>query len=189
MTEAEADELCDDLLGVLMTLSQRRRLVPCLLCGGLADPDVACARCAVIRMHLTELKHRGERWLPIPGHDDRYQVSDHGRVRRTPDAAGWAPLLKPGRTSRGYLKVCLGRRHQHYVHRLVMLAFAGPCPPGYQVDHIDFDREHNARENLRYLRTVDNRWRWAVNEIDPAELPRYDAMAAEADLSAWGVPA
>jgi hypothetical protein len=124
----------------------------------------------------------GELWLPVPGHD-KYLVSELGRVAR---------LLQPARNSRGYLKVTLPGSQQRYVHQLVLLAFEGPPPAGHNVDHIDFDRTHNARANLRYLPKHVNDWRWKAYEeqADPADLERWDRAAAAAiergDALAWG---
>lgn len=38
----------------------------------------------------------------------------------------------------------------HSVHRLVLLAFVGPCPDGLQACHNDGDRENNRPDNLRW---------------------------------------
>lgn len=55
--------------------------------------------------------------------------------------------------------MCLTRKRQEYVHRLVMLAFAGPCPEGMTVDHVDFNPANNVFGNLRYLDEEENRMR------------------------------
>jgi hypothetical protein len=41
-------------------------------------------------------------------------------------------------------------RHVAHVHALVMLAFAGPRPDGYEVEHTNGDALDNRRANLRY---------------------------------------
>ena len=43
----------------------------------------------------------------------------------------------------------LGRRHK--VHVLILLAFRGKAPYGYEVDHRDGNRANNTLANLRYL--------------------------------------
>lgn len=101
---------------------------------------------------------RVECWRPVAGHP-RYLVSDRGNVMRV-----GGRVLKPQRTSRGYLKVALGRSNQVYVHALVCETFHGPRPPGHHVDHIDFDRTNNAAENLRWLHALVNSVRWAGRE-------------------------
>jgi len=55
----------------------------------------------------------------------------------------------------GYVRVKLydsgSTRRKHYlVHRLILEAFLGPCPPGKEGRHIDSDRGHNSLENLKW---------------------------------------
>ena len=112
-----------------------------------------------------------ERWRPIPGHEGAYEVSDLGRVRSLDRkvwfgaskraAAHWqlvrGRLLRPGLGSHGYLTVVLGREHgSHLVHRLVLLAFEGPCPAQQEVCHGNGDRTDNRLCNLRYGTRTEN---------------------------------
>lgn len=105
-----------------------------------------------------------EVWRVVPVDLDplgRYEVSSLGRVRRL-----WPHtdprLLKPYVGRHNYPKVQLGYRGSRvYVHTLVALTFLGPRPPGEHVDHIDFDRQNNEVDNLRYLPAVINSVRWA----------------------------
>lgn len=124
-----------------------------------------------------------ETWRAIPAHP-RYLVSDRGRILSD---HGTGRILKPAPNSKGYLKVCLGRAHQFYVHQLVMLAFHGPPPAGHNIDHYDFDRTNNHRSNLRYLPKLinDRRWQNHQDNLDPTEIAAIDAYYA--DLVAAGV--
>lgn len=92
-----------------------------------------------------------ERWLPIPGYEGVYSVSDHGQV--------WTHLsnrlMKPIRHVRGHRMVNL-RGRMFYIHRLVMRAFVGPCPDGMEVCHNDGDPANNQLSNLRYDLHVNN---------------------------------
>lgn len=102
-----------------------------------------------------------EQWKPIPGWGDLYEVSDHGRVRSLPrrvphykggTAQRKARLLRPGVIS-GYERVVLQRDRyieNAAVHRLVLTAFVGPCPPGMEACHGDADRRNNHLSNLRW---------------------------------------
>jgi NUMOD4 motif/HNH endonuclease len=100
-----------------------------------------------------------ESWLPIPGWEDWYEVSDLGRVRSLPRRLTYGgrmrqgKVLSPGMNSDGYLTVVLckdARRLTVAVHRLVALAFLGPRPPGQEVRHLDGTRTNNALPNLSY---------------------------------------
>lgn len=90
-----------------------------------------------------------ERWAWIPGFEGRYQISDLGNVM---SFAKSRPRLLAGRLRRGhhtYRSVWLSGRDV-MVHRLVMLAFAGPCPAGHEVCHENGDGLDNRLVNLYY---------------------------------------
>lgn len=104
-----------------------------------------------------------ELWKPIPGWEGAYEVGDAGRVRSV-ERRTWCPrgkgfwrrvpptILKPA-VSRGYLRVSLqrdGRVQNVSVHRLVLLAFIGPCPDGMEACHYDDDSANNRLVNLRW---------------------------------------
>jgi hypothetical protein len=103
-----------------------------------------------------------EQWKPVPGYEGLYEVSDHGRVRsldrRVVDSLGRARrirgrVLRAGLTSVGYDSVALyicGQKRTALVHRLVLSAFAGPCPSGMEGCHDDGVRTNNRLENLRW---------------------------------------
>lgn len=104
--------------------------------------------------------HAAEEWRPVPGLEGRYDVSSQGRVR------SWAAWRKrPGPDpriltqkvlpKRGYRFVDIGSRRR-FVHRLVLEAFVGPCPPGYQGAHLNGVRDDNRLENLRWVTPVEN---------------------------------
>jgi hypothetical protein len=102
-----------------------------------------------------------EEWREIPGLEG-YEVSSHGRVRsyRTrgsrPIRLGVSPRALSIYTGKGgYASVQIGRSPR-MVHQLVALAFIGPRPEGYEVDHIDGDRSNARAVNLRYLTRSEN---------------------------------
>lgn len=104
-----------------------------------------------------------ERWLPVPGYEGLYEVSDQGRVRslprRTPHAGvRGGRIMRTRRTGR-YRSVSLcrdGVPRQHSVHRLVLEAFVGPCPEGMEARHGPLGSGNDALENLNWGRHVDN---------------------------------
>jgi HNH endonuclease len=66
---------------------------------------------------------------------------------------GYWKNLRPQRHTGGYLMVHFFRdqkRHPKYIHRLVLEAFVGPCPPGMEACHRNGDRTDNRIENLRW---------------------------------------
>lgn len=93
----------------------------------------------------------------IPGFEGRYQVSDKGRVKTLNRGKIGTKLMSLVSDGHGYKVVKLGKNRQIFrVHRLVMLAFVGPCPEGLQVDHINGIRDDNRPENLRYVTQKEN---------------------------------
>ena len=102
-----------------------------------------------------------EIWKPVPGYEDKYQVSCRGRVRRIASGKGTSPgrVLNPRYNSKGYVQVALynrGMRKSHLVHKLVATVFLGPCPDGCEVAHGNGIRDCNIVENLRYSTPSDN---------------------------------
>ena len=114
-----------------------------------------------------------EAWLPVPvaGYEGLYEVSDLGRVRsldRTvADRNQWGScqriihgrVLKPRLNLRQELTVSLSRYgviRDCRIHRLVLLAFAGPCPPGMEALHGPAGKLDNSLANLRWGTKADN---------------------------------
>lgn len=100
---------------------------------------------ATVALHI-------ENWRPVPGDEGRYEVSDLGRVRN----ARTGRVLRAGRSSSGYLTVCLGRDRSRAVHGLVARAFLGEPPAGHEVMHLDEDRTNPRLDNLRYGTRTEN---------------------------------
>lgn len=96
-------------------------------------------------------------WLPVVGFDGAYEVSDLGQVRSVKTGR----LLKPARiNSLGHLQVKLyrdGKQHGRLVHRLVLEAFKGPCPPGMEARHVQTnDTSDNRLGNLAWGTYTEN---------------------------------
>ncbi|AUX81960.1 HNH endonuclease [Mycobacterium phage Frankie] len=116
-----------------------------------------------------------EVWRPVVGQEGNYEVSNLGRVRsldRQIDVDGRGRRYMRGRVlslvpmKNGYRLAALpgGKK---LVHRLVLEAFSGPCPPGAEGCHNDGDRSNNRIENLRWdtrtannIDAVDHRTNW-----------------------------
>src|SRR5687767_1153185 len=102
-----------------------------------------------------------EIWRPIPRYEGLYSVSNFGQVRRDSSLqySGVGRILRPGTNRKGYryLGLCRDAKRQWFeVHRLVALAFLGPCPDGYCVNHLNADPADNRPENLEYCTRAEN---------------------------------
>lgn len=96
-----------------------------------------------------------EEWKDIPGLEGKYMVSNLGRVKSLNYMGkGIEQVLKPGKTTKGYPKICLQNTH-YMVHRLVMLVFVGASP--MQVNHKDGDKSNNCLSNLEYCTDSENK--------------------------------
>lgn len=105
-----------------------------------------------------------ERWLPVLGWEDLYEVSDLGRVRslRRRTASGWrgGRMLKPYINRSGYPQVvlCRGRPTQvrRMVHHLVLEAYDRPRPPGLEALHGPGGKTDARLVNLRWGTRSEN---------------------------------
>lgn len=100
-----------------------------------------------------------ERWLPIPGMGGWYDVSDHGNIRswywnrhgrRSTPKPITPATHKDGRKAVFLVSEPRQPGVNYKVHVLVMLAFVGPRPEGYEVCHNNGDASDNRLSNLRY---------------------------------------
>lgn len=103
-----------------------------------------------------------EEWRAVV-HNDHYEVSSLGRVRRCkPDryGRGVGRMLTPATNLHGYLFVGLVRDRKNTstnIHALVCEAFHGPKPtPRHEVAHGDGDQTNNAADNLRWATRKEN---------------------------------
>ena len=108
-----------------------------------------------------------EEWLPIPGYEGFYIVSNLGRVmsldRNVPLRASSknirGQLLKPMIKKHGYYRVMLSKgdkRTDQTIHQLVLKAFVGPCPVGYQCRHLNGIPNDNRLVNLKWGTPKEN---------------------------------
>ena len=92
-----------------------------------------------------------EIWKPVCGFEDKYEVSNLGRVRSLNfrNKKNDIKLLTPLDNGKGYLQVRLSRKW-HKVHRLVAKAFI-PNPNNYdEINHKDENKSNNKVDNLEW---------------------------------------
>ena len=96
-----------------------------------------------------------EIWKPVLGYEGQYEVSDKGRIksyRRHKEGQ----ILRPGCMPQGHLSVALGRKNSQCVHKLVLNAFVGVAPDGYECLHANGNPADNRLENLRWGTRSEN---------------------------------
>ena len=118
---------------------------------------------------IPEGQANNERWLPVIGYEDMYEVSNAGHVRsieRTVSSKEYGSYRKKGRVMRlqisdcGYLCVHLcknGTEKRFRVHTLVIEAFISKKPfTKAQVNHKDGIKTNNHPDNLEWCTNSEN---------------------------------
>lgn len=116
-----------------------------------------------------------ELWKPVVGYEGVYEVSDMGRIRglnrKCETRIVLGTILKP-HIWNGYLRVVLrrgGNRKTWAVHRIVLIAFAGPNPPLMEACHKNGIRSDNRLVNLR----------WGSRKENAADRVRHGTLSGE----------
>lgn len=102
-----------------------------------------------------------EEWRPAPGYEGIYEVSDHGRVRRSAPGKGtWPGRILSQAAHNGYFAVTLTkdrRQRRLEVHPLICEAWHGPRPsPEHVAAHWDDRPGNNVPPNLRWATRSQN---------------------------------
>ena len=96
-------------------------------------------------------------WRDIEGYEGLYRVSEWGDVMSI--GHDKKKLLKPYRTSKGYLAVHLwrnGESRNYRIHRLVATAFCEGAGEFPEVNHKDEDKTNNDYNNLEWCTSEYN---------------------------------
>jgi hypothetical protein len=107
-------------------------------------------------------------------HDENILVSDRGRVRNFSS--------NKNKITYGHLNI---REYYVYngifVHKLVLEAFVGKCPPEHSIDHINRQKNDNRLSNLRYLSIKEQN----INQerIQKLTLITYNGFTGKIDKS------
>ena len=136
------------------------RLAP--MCG--PGPSATCSKLAALgsgprSLEVAMADEEREEWRAVPGMLG-YEVSDLGRVRtwkagRHPIGTSKNPRLLRLQTPGGGMYFSArfvenGKARWFRVHRLVLEAFIGPCPPGMQCRHLNGKPQDNRLANLSW---------------------------------------
>lgn len=110
-----------------------------------------------------------ERWLPVVDFVGSYEVSDQARVRSVDrtitDRIGQVRRLRGSmcathpHPNSGHIQVVLWKHnipHTKRVHRLMLEAFVGLCPPGMEALHWNDIPDDNRLDNLRWGTSSEN---------------------------------
>ena len=101
-----------------------------------------------------------ELWKYVPNSDNRYLVSNYGRILTTGYKGGKkCSIMKPAKDNQGYLRTMLklnGRVRTIKVHRIVAQTWIPNEENKLQVNHKNFDRSDNRVENLEWMTPKEN---------------------------------
>lgn len=96
-----------------------------------------------------------ENWTVVKGYENRYEISDQGRVRRLSDGG----IMRPAVNSSGYLHIVLskdGKTKDFRVHRLVAEHFIENIGGKRDVNHKNGIKTDNRACNLEWLTHSEN---------------------------------
>lgn len=111
---------------------------------------------------MSDCSDTAERWIPVVGWEEYYDVSDLGRIRnrnrmvRCANGRTWrqqSRIMRLRRRKDGHLELRLSGDCRHatvFVHTLVLTAFVGPPPPRMECCHGPGGPADNRLTNLRW---------------------------------------
>lgn len=117
-----------------------------------------------------------EMWKPIPDFPG-YEVSDGGQVRSFKRRQPKLLAVRTRHDRKRDVHLCTdGILHRMLVHRLVLIAFVGPCPVGYEALHRNGNGLDNTLPNLHWGTRSENLYdqtRLGEKDIRGARNPNY----------------
>lgn len=108
-------------------------------------------------------KKTKERWKPIKGFEECYEISDHGRIR----SLRTEKIISTKNLNSGYSSVYLvrdGLRRRWKVHKLVAQHFLREPKSFEIINHIDNDRTNPHYKNLEWVTMRENLTHYIVTQ-------------------------
>lgn len=175
-------------------VSERLELLELISCGGMTQ--VAYLRHQIGRKErmTEEAQEQGreqeqEEWRPVVGYEGWYEVSNRGNIKRVAKGKGARPgVILKGDIRYDKCKVVVlltgsaASKKTQYVHRIVAAAFLGPIPPGYTINHKDFDRTNNCVANLEIITAGENKLHAFLGGRIPKGDNHWNAILTERDI-------
>jgi len=99
---------------------------------------------------------KSEKWIPIIGYEELYEISSDGRVK---SYVNTNPRILKNNVNNGYERVGLhkdGVCNLFAIHRLMANAFVPNVEEKPHINHIDGDRCNNALNNLEWVTPKEN---------------------------------
>jgi len=131
-----------------------------------------------------------EIWKSVVGYEDRYDISNLGRVKSLPRKGASGRILKPSKMDNDYLYVGLrknGIKKSCRVHRLVLIAFRGSSPEGTEASHLDGDSINNHLSNLIWeshsnnLKRAKKGWNNHAAKLTEIDIPTIRSRIASGE--------
>jgi hypothetical protein len=111
--------------------------------------------------YIKKQSHIYHGWYEIPGVPN-YLANENGEILSVRNR-----IVSLGSNTGNYKRIHIQNIGYVYVHKLICLAFYGPCKPGFcYVNHIDGNKLNNKASNLEWVSPSENiyhSWRMRKN--------------------------
>lgn len=113
-----------------------------------------------------------EEWRPIPGTENKYEISNYGNVKSLSyHQTGKVKLLKPFPDKKGYLQVDINKKSRK-VHRIVAEVYIPNPNKKPQINHKDGNKSNNRVDNLEWCTQSENQKHAYKHGLKPKSMER-----------------